>query len=130
MRVYVSGPMSGYPGHNFPAFNAAARELARAGFETCNPADKGIIPGWSWEDYLRVDIIEMLGCDGVATLAGWNLSEGALLETQVANACGLRVEPLSKWLFLGRESFEKPSPGVEAPARFRSAGTAAIEGHH
>lgn len=121
VKIYISGPISavGPPTWNFPAFNAAARELARAGYDVVNPADKGIIDGWSWADYMRVDIIEMLGCDGVALLPDWNLSDGALLETQVARACGLRAEPLDYWLSLRGESFAKSPTRVETPAGLR-----------
>ena len=38
--IYVSGPMSGLPDLNFPAFHAAAAELRALGHTVVNPAEK------------------------------------------------------------------------------------------
>ena len=37
-KVFISGPMSGYPDENFPAFDCWAAKLERAGCEVSNPA--------------------------------------------------------------------------------------------
>jgi len=39
-RIYISGPMTGLPEHNFPAFHAAAERLRKAGWEVNNPAEE------------------------------------------------------------------------------------------
>ncbi len=91
-RVYVSGPMTGIPDDNFPAFNAAADDLAAQGYAVENPAAKGIVDGWEWADYLRYDIRVLTECDAIFTLPGWEASRGATLEMHVAKALGL------KWL--------------------------------
>ena len=39
MSIYVSGPMTGKPGNNVAAFNAAARMLREAGHFVINPAE-------------------------------------------------------------------------------------------
>lgn len=99
MRVYISGPMSGLPGHNFPAFFAAAEALRRAGHEPVNPADGGVRHGWSWSDYLRHDIRLMLDrAEAVALLPGWERSRGSRLEAHVARELGWPVRPLEEWL--------------------------------
>lgn len=92
MKVYVSGPMTGYPEFNFPAFNAVAALLRESGYETANPADTGLVDGWEWADYLRYDLRLLTECDAVYTLDGWEASRGAALEMHVAKALGL------KWL--------------------------------
>jgi len=76
-RIYVAGPMSGLPDYNLPAFADAAERLTAAGFEAVNPGRHGVSPGWEWEDYLRRGLAEMLTCDGVALLPGWEDSRGA-----------------------------------------------------
>lgn len=41
-RIYLAGPMQGYPHFNFPRFNAVARALRSNGHEVFNPAEKDI----------------------------------------------------------------------------------------
>lgn len=98
MKLYVSGPMTGIEEFNFPMFNAAAATLREAGYEVENPADKGIIEGWEWEDYLRYDIKVLMDCDGVAQLHGWGNSRGARLEADVARSLSMPVRLLNAWL--------------------------------
>ena len=37
MRIYISGPMTGLPDYNFPAFEAAERRLTEQGHFAINP---------------------------------------------------------------------------------------------
>lgn len=97
MRLYIAGPMSGIEGHNFPAFNEAAAQLRAAGYEVENPADTGVVEGWSWADYLRYDLPLMLKCDGVAMLFGWQDSRGAQLEYEVAYQLGMPINAVQWW---------------------------------
>lgn len=91
-RVYISGPMTGKEDHNFPQFNAAAERLAAMGYdEVENPAEKGVVPGWGWTDYLRYDLARVVLCDAIYMLPGWQGSPGARLERYVADQLGLRV---------------------------------------
>lgn len=97
--LYVSGPMTGIKDHNFPAFRAAAAELKLAGYRVEDPSVKGVVPGWTWEQYLKHDLIQMLrDCTGVAVLPGWRESRGAMLETYVANALGMPIRTVDQWV--------------------------------
>lgn len=96
MRIYCSGPMTGYPGWNVPAFNEAERLLRAAGFDVENPARRGVELG-TWEEYLRHDLKLLLDCDAVATLDGWVDSRGAWLEVSTARALGMSVRPVADW---------------------------------
>lgn len=96
-RLYISGPMTGIPEWNFPAFNAAADRLRGLGFDVVNPADGGAEEGKPWAADLREDLRLLLDCDAVATLPGWRNSRGAQLEVHVAQALGMRVFPASRW---------------------------------
>jgi nucleoside 2-deoxyribosyltransferase len=87
--IYLSGPMSGYPDHNFPAFHAAAAVLRRAGFSVINPADFGVKEGESWRKCLERDLMVLFHCDTVVTLDGWEESKGAKLEVYVARELGI-----------------------------------------
>ena len=90
-RVYISGPMTGLPGFNFAAFDEAAAVLEAWGWEVENPAEKGIIDGWTWADYLRYDLARLVECDGVVLLPGWEASKGARLEHHVATELGMWI---------------------------------------
>ena len=91
-RVYVSGPMTGLPDLNYPAFYAEARRLAGLGLEVVNPAN---LPGEAacaeWSDYLRRDIAAMMACDTISMLPGWSQSKGARLERHIAVELGFEV---------------------------------------
>ena len=52
MRIYVSGPMTGRPDNNYPAFDAAAKRLRDAGHFVINPAELSALFGTQEElDY-------------------------------------------------------------------------------
>lgn len=106
MKVYLAGPMRGYPGFNYPAFMAAARELEAAGLEVFNPAQNDIDKGHDLsgctghEDFMELgfDLGDALAddldficreADGVVLLPGWEESSGARAE--VATALCLRL---------------------------------------
>lgn len=99
MRLYIAGPMTGYPDYNFPAFNYAADALRKRGYEVLNPADNGTTDGYEWADYLR-DALEMvLKAQGIAVLPGHEMSRGARLETHVAFALGMPIKPWETWYY-------------------------------
>jgi hypothetical protein len=83
--------MSGIPEFNFPAFHAAAKTLRHEGFEVVNPAEIPAEAGKPWDYYMRLDIPEMLKCDTIYLLKGWEQSKGASLEHCVAEALGMTV---------------------------------------
>lgn len=98
MKIYISGPMTGMPEHNFPAFHAAAAALRKLGYEVANPAEINAAVGGDWHSYLRADIKALCDCDGLALLSGWEDSKGAHLEVHVAHRLGIRVRTLEAWL--------------------------------
>ena len=91
MRVYISGQMTGLPGHNFPAFNECEKKLCNLGYDVENPADKGIIDGWTWADYMRYDLTKLMECDAICLLDGWWRSAGANLEYMNAQQLGFTI---------------------------------------
>lgn len=113
-RIYISGPMTGYPKYNFPAFETAAKRLRLIGLDVVSPHEFGEGGVQSWSDYLRKDLIALLErCDSVATLHGWEKSKGATLEVHVARSLGMRVESVDWWA-IGGDQWVPSTVGGEA----------------
>ena len=108
MKIYLSGPMKGYPESNFPAFHATAAALRAKGLEVINPAE--IEPGVpqppegspEWGDFynacLRADIRALVDCQAIALMPGWEHSSGAHLELHIAHRVGLTVRNVGELL--------------------------------
>ena len=97
MKVYVSGPMTGYPEFNYPAFEDACKRLRAVGYEVVSPHEVNPADGTehSWEWYLRRDIIALMDCDNIVVLPGWEQSKGARVETELGGVLGMSVLPLA-----------------------------------
>lgn len=91
MKIYLSGPITGLPDNNAPAFRKAERQWRDAGWEVCSPLDNGIPPDASWETHLRADIAILVKCDAIAMLVGWTFSKGARLEREIAQSLKMRI---------------------------------------
>lgn len=111
MNTYLAGPMTGIPHFNYPAFNAAAANLRRAGHHVFNPAEhdtelhgkdisnpEGCAEtaakehGFCRRTALKADLSWI--CDhaeAIALLPGWEKSSGARAERALAEALSLRI---------------------------------------
>lgn len=98
MRVYISGPMSGYPRHNLAAFDRAASQLRALGFEVVNPAEIGRSLGFdenrlvTTEDrkvLMLADLEGLAPCDAVYLLPGYEQSGGADIEIRTGKYWGI-----------------------------------------
>lgn len=97
-RVYISGPMTGYPNLNRLAFLKAAASLEGMRHAVLNPHDLPHEDATEWHEFMRTDIMALVTCNGVAALPGWQESRGAVLEVHIAHALGMTVKPLERWL--------------------------------
>lgn len=118
MKIYLAGPMRGYPNFNFPAFDYAAAKLREQGHEVFSPAERDrTVHGGELEknatgcedeaaSNVGFSLREALGADtawisahaqAIALLPGWEKSSGAHAEHALALALGLT------WMVLGRE---------------------------
>ena len=103
MKIYISGPIAGYPKFK-EVFESAATHLRALGLDAVNPVD---VPAHEHEGpcppsytrgpehsaacYLRTDLLALLECDSIFMLSGWESSIGARLEHSVAAHCGLKI---------------------------------------
>ena len=113
-KLYLAGPMTGYPRWNFDAFAEATAALRAAGYEVISPAEHDLAQGfdpdapvseYTLEDRhaaMRADIEAVLSVDGLATLPGWEASEGATLEVAVAQGIGAYAFPVGFYLSLSQ----------------------------
>lgn len=88
--AYISGPMTDYVDHNFPAFFEAERRLLEHFALVVNPAR---LNGHEvdWHTCMRNDIKALCDCQILVLLPGWEHSQGAHLELQVAHRLGLLI---------------------------------------
>jgi hypothetical protein len=91
-KTYIAGPMTGIKDLNFPAFHQAAEWLRGMGHEVVNPAEINPDHHMSWEACMRSDIAELVTCDAILLLPGWEDSRGAKLEHHIAERLGMRIE--------------------------------------
>ena len=92
-RLYLAGPMTGLAEFNYPAFHAEAARLRALGYEVENPAENPPSADAPWHLCMRAAIRQMTTCDHVATLPGWDKSQGASLEVYLANRLGISDSP-------------------------------------
>jgi hypothetical protein len=98
MRVYLAGPMTGFPEWNFPAFHDAALTLRLRGYRVWSPAERDIANGFDPKSdgsgfdlagALRDDVAAVLDSDAVVVLPGFEESAGAMVEVLTAESAGI-----------------------------------------
>ena len=90
--VFISGPMTGIPMYNYPAFCKAEEELRDRGFAVINTAHNfGQEITLDHNQYMRMCFHQLLCVDAIYQLDGWRHSEGATAENILAKSLGLEV---------------------------------------
>lgn len=94
MKVYISGPMRGYPSFNYPLFHEAAAWLRDWGYKALNPVEINADldgTGAEFSQYMRRDLTAVAMADAILLLPGWRGSIGANVELINAIALGLKT---------------------------------------
>lgn len=91
MKLFLSGPMSGYENHNRDEFNYAARKLRSQGHDVFNPAE--LPDGHDYHWYLQRCLEALETCQYLVQLPGWEDSNGACVEYECAVDLGLEIVP-------------------------------------
>lgn len=98
MKLYLAGPMTGLPEFNYPLFRYTAELLTNLGYEVEDPSTNVNPTPDDYHGWLREGLAQLIRCDGVALLPGWEASGGARLEVNVGATLGMQVKPVAEWL--------------------------------
>lgn len=84
-RVYISGKITNNPCYR-EQFQAAEDKLRALGYEPVNPCRN---TGDTYKQLIDAGLKDLMTCDAICALPGWNRSTGAKLEIRYAQAVGL-----------------------------------------
>lgn len=97
-RIYICGPMTGYPRQNVPAFDLARDRLLAEDWNVVSPVDLDREHGHNPElapdavgvtEAMRRDILALTTCSHIYCLIGHEGSKGAAIEQRTARSMGL-----------------------------------------
>jgi len=91
-KIYISLPISGYDleERKETAMQAEVKLRSR-GYDVFNPLGDKWESGLTTQDYMKRDLKELLECDTIIFMTGFNKSTGCHTELCVAMACGMDI---------------------------------------
>lgn len=87
MKIYIAGAITGNPNYK-EQFKAAEERLKAAGHTVINPVKN---EGFTYREYINIGLCELMHCDAIYLLKGYELSTGATLEHDYARTVELDV---------------------------------------
>ena len=87
MKVYISGAITNNPNY-LSEFAAAEEKLLAKGYLVINPTNT---TGNSYKDFIDKDLKELMKCDAIYLLKGWQKSKGAMLEYTYAKTVDMKI---------------------------------------
>lgn len=92
MKIYISGKISGTNlTETHARFAAVAKAMKRLDYEPVNPLENGLSEHDSWEAHMLKDIADLLQCNAIYMLQGWQESKGARIEHYIATEIGMPI---------------------------------------
>lgn len=91
-KVYIAGKVTGLPyDEAYTHFEKVEIRLRRLGFDVVNPT-RIVLKSTEWVNAMRICIKELMSCDAIYMLKGYEDSRGARTELIVASLIGLPVD--------------------------------------
>jgi hypothetical protein len=96
MKIYISGQISGLPERTYRTKFANAKIELQSRY----PGAEIICPVHDidhskhedkWEEYMKIDVIELMKCDAIAVMPDFINSRGAIIELGLAMDLGYKV---------------------------------------
>lgn len=87
MKIYIAGAITDNPNYRVQ-FKAAEERLKAAGHTVINPCKN---EGFTYREYINMGLCELMHCDAIYLLRGYENSTGATLEHDYARTVGLEV---------------------------------------
>lgn len=87
MKVYIAGAITDNPNYR-EQFKEAEERLVAAGHAVINPCKN---EGFTYREYINMGLCELMHCDAIYLLKGYETSTGATLEHDYARTVGLEI---------------------------------------
>lgn len=87
MKVYIAGKITGTIDYEM-RFAEAEAKLKAEGHTVLNPVKN---KGFTYKEYIDMGLCELMRCDAIYLLDGWQQSEGSRLEAYYAVTVGIKI---------------------------------------